>query len=372
VYRKFIEAWKERKQSVRPIILSSGGCVNRPIDGACQMADDEIVPMGRHSPRAIVFIFAALLIEPVAAQVARDQSGVPTQSTAAHGDTTATGRSAPAGDAGGAPVKLWVLAEGRGRHLVLDLKPGDFQVLDDGRPQRLTYFAARTKEPVSLGILIETSRSRLYEPEPVAWQAYSNLLHKVLRPGDQAFVATFAEKTVLQSRFTEDFRQLDTALRDAFETLPEGTTTLYDSLYDLCEEPFTGVRGRKALLVVADSADESSYHNQVQTLEKVQRTGVAVYFVLPWVDRTYQPSYGARQAAQLFASETGGLFFIAFGRKALLDDLDGIAAALTYTYTLGYEPSTGARDGRFHPVKVKCARRGVKIDVSEGYYATGQ
>lgn len=310
-----------------------------------------LVPMVRRDPRAILVILAALLIAPVAARAAPRQSDV----------------SAVRPD--GNPVKLWVLAEGRGRHLVLDLKPADFEVLDDGRPQRLTYFAARSTEPLSLGVLIETSRSELYEPEPLDWRAYSRLLHKLLRPGDQAFVATFAEKIVLQTRFTEDFRRLDQALREAFNTKPEGTTTLYDSLYDLCEEPFTGARGRKVLLVVADSADESSYHDQVQTLEKLQRTGLTVYFVLPWVDRTYSPSYGARQAAQLFANSTGGLFFLAFGRKALLNDLNGIAAALTYTYTLGYEPSAGAHDGRFHSVKVKCTRRGVKIDASEGYYS---
>ncbi len=271
-----------------------------------------------------------------------------------------------------APVKLWVLAEGRGRNLVLDLKAGDFQVLDDSRPQRLTYFAPRSTEPLSLGILLETSRSRLYEPEPVAWQAYSNLLRKLLRPGDQAFVATFAENATLRSAFTNDFTKLDAALQDAFGTTPHGTAALYDSIYGLCDEPFGGVRGRKALLVIADSADDSSFHTRVQTLDRIQRAGLTVYFLLPLIDRAYQESYGASQAAQLFAYSTGGLFFVAFGRKVLLDDIDGIAAALAYTYTLGYTPSTGVDAGRFHAVKVKCNRRGVKIYASEGYYATGQ
>jgi Ca-activated chloride channel homolog len=269
-------------------------------------------------------------------------------------------------------VKLWVLAEGRGRNLVLDLRADNFQVSDDGHPQQVTYFAPRSSEPLSLGILIETSRSRMYEPEPVAWQAYSNMLRRLLRPGDQAFIATFAEKLTLESRFTENFKQLDAGLRQSFDAIPEGTTALYDSLYDLCEEPFGGVTGRKAVLVLADSADDSSFHTQVQTLEQIQRSGVAVYFLLPWIDRTYQPSYGASQAAQLFAGQTGGLFFIAFGRKPLLDDIDGVAAALAYTYTLGYTPPGGAQDGRFHSVKVKCNRRGVKVDASSGYYAGGK
>jgi Ca-activated chloride channel family protein len=268
-------------------------------------------------------------------------------------------------------VKIWVLAEGRGRKLVLDLNAGDFEVLDEGRPQRLTVFEPRSTEPLTLGILIETSRGRLYEPEPVDWQAYSKLLRKLLRPGDQAFVASFAEKPELHGGLTEDFTQLDAALQEVFNALPHGTTALYDSVYDLCREPFAGVRGRKALLVVADSADDSSFHTQVQTLDAIERAGLTVYFLLPWINRVSHPSYSAEQAAQLFAHETGGLFFIAFGGKALLDDIDGMAAALAYTYTLGYVPTRGTRDGRFHAIKVKCDRHGVKIDASEGYYAAG-
>jgi VWFA-related protein len=320
---------------------------------------------------AVSILFAA----PVPAfygQTPSGQSVLPGGTASSPKGTAAAAEHSSLAGAGSPAVKLYVLAEGRGRHLVLDLKADDFQVWDDGQLQHLTYFAPRSTEPLSLGILLETSRSRLYEPEPVAWQAYSNLLRKLLRPGDQAFVATFAERAAILTAFTEDFTKLDAGLRDAFSAKPQGTASLNDSVYDLCQEPFAGIRGRKALLVIADSADESSFHSKVQTLDEVQRTGVAVYFLLPWIVRALQPPYGAAQDAQLLANSTGGLSFIAFGGQALLDDLDGIAAGLAYTYTLGYTPSNGAGDGRFHAVKVKCARRGVKIDASEGYYAPGK
>ncbi len=281
-------------------------------------------------------------------------------------------KTAPGGNPEAVPVKLYVLAEGSGRKLVLDLKADDFEVLDDGQPQRVTSYAARSTEPLSLGILLETSRARLYEPEPVAWQAYSNMLRKLLGPGDQAFVATFAEKVTIRSPFTEDFRKLDDALHDAFTAPPQGTAALYDAIDNLCDEPFAGLRGRKALLVIADSADDSSFHTEVETLDRIQRAGLTVYFLLPWIERAYQPTFGAAQPAQFFANSTGGLFFVALGGKALLNDIDGIAAGLAYTYTLGYIPSTGLGDGRFHTVKVKCRRRGVKIHATEGYYAAAR
>jgi len=268
------------------------------------------------------------------------------------------------------PVKLWVLAEGHGRKLVLDLTAHDFQIAVDGRPQPLTYFAQRSSEPLALGILIEASLNRSYEPETADWRPYSNLLRKLLRPGDEAFVASFGENARLHGEFTNDFAKLDQALENVFtQKPPDDNPALYDSIFTLCAERFQGQRGHRALLVVSDSPDSSSFHTQPQTLETVERTGVGVYTLLPWVDRADRPPFGDIRFARLFANETGGQFFMAFNGKTLEKDLNGIAAALVYTYTLGFVPSPGTNDGRYHSVHVKCLRAGVKLYASRGYYA---
>jgi len=268
----------------------------------------------------------------------------------------------------GAMVKLWALAEGPRRKLVLNLKAHDFQVFDEGRPQKLAYFSAPSRESLALGLLVETSRSRLYEPDPADWRPYSDLLHKVLRRGDKAFVATFAEKAELHADFTDNLQALDGALQQVFSSSPKGLTGLYDSIYVLCEERFSGEPGRRVLLVVSDSPDSSSEHTQLQTLERVERTGITVYTVLPWVDRLGQPPFGDVRFAQYFADQTGGLFFLAHSRKMLVGQLDGIRMAIDYSYTLGFIPPHTARDGRYHAIRVRCDRPDVKLHVSRGYY----
>ena len=283
-----------------------------------------------------------------------------------HQAAPATANSAPQSDL----LKLWVLAEGSGRKLVLDLGAGDFEVLVDGRPQKLAYFARRSPEPLALGILIETSLNGTYEPETADWRPYSKLLRKLLRPGDEAFVANFGEKAQLHGEFTNEFPKLDQALREVFtQKPPDDNPALYDSLFTICAERFQGQPGRRALLVVSDSADSSSFHNQVQTLETIERTTVTVFTLLPWVDRTGQPPFGDLRFARYFADQTGGLFFMAFDRKTMEKDLDGVAAALAYTYTLGFAPGAGGRDGRYHSIRVKCSRAGVRLYASRGYYA---
>jgi VWFA-related protein len=150
---------------------------------------------------------------------------------------------------------------------------------------------------------------------------------------------------------------------------PDDNPALYDSIVTLCAERFQGQLGRRALLVVSDTPDSSSFHNQPQTLEAIERTGVTVYTLLPWVDRTGQPPFGDIRFARFFADQTGGQFFMAFNRKTLDKDLDGVAAALVYTYTLGFVPNGVAHDGRYHSIRVKCSRPGVKLYSSQGYYA---
>ena len=286
----------------------------------------------------------------------------------------AAGQAAPVGEAGhpapSGAVKLWVLATDAHRKLVLDLNAEDFQVFENNRQQRITSFSPRAPEPLALGLLIETSRSRLYEPDPADWRPYSQMLHKLLRPGDRAFVTTFAEEVATPlARFTSDLGQLDSALQQTFSAPPKGTTGLYDAICALSEERFAGEPGRKALLVVSDSPDDYSFHNRLQTLERVRRAGVTVFSLLPWVDREGQPAFGAVQAAQLFAAETGGLLFLAFNRRMLAKDIDGIRIALTYSYAIEYTPSDIPRDGKYHAVRVKCVRHGVRLYTSQGYYA---
>jgi VWFA-related protein len=308
----------------------------------------------------IVPILAALLgaFTVCAIEIGVTSAGLPTP-----------GASATAASAGGTMVKLWVLAEGSRRKLLLDLKAHDFQVFDEGRLQNVAYFSAPSREPLALGLLIETSRSRLYEPDPADWRPYSDLLRKVLRRGDKAFVATFAETAELHADFTDNLHTLDGALQQVFTSDPKGITGLYDSIFTLCEERFSGEPGRKLLLVVSDSPDDSSEHNQLQTLERVERTGITVYTVLPWVDRVGQPPFGDVRFAQYFADQTGGLFFLAHSRKMLEAQLDGVRMAIDYSYTLGFIPLRSARDGRYHALRVRCDRPGVKLHASRGYYA---
>jgi len=87
-------------------------------------------------------------------------------------------------------------------HIPRDLTRDDFVLLDNGVPQTIRYFSHESDLPLTIGLLIDTSRSQedVMEPERKASLAF---LEQVLRPGkDQAFVAHFDTRVEVVQGFT--------------------------------------------------------------------------------------------------------------------------------------------------------------------------
>jgi hypothetical protein len=74
---------------------------------------------------------------------------------------------------------------------VKDLTPDDFVLLEDGVPQEITYFSLESDLPLTIGLLVDTSRSQTRVLEQERRASYT-FLDQVLREGkDQAFVVHF-------------------------------------------------------------------------------------------------------------------------------------------------------------------------------------
>jgi VWFA-related protein len=265
-------------------------------------------------------------------------------------------------------VRLWVLAARKDHHIVQGLKPQDFRIYQDKVQQPITYFEPRTTEPIRLGILIDVSRGRLDEPEQVDWRPISRVLRRLLGPNDRAFVAEFGAETSLVCPWTSDFSVLDEALQRVFDSPQTGGAALYDSLFTLFEERFSGETGRKALVILCGTPDDSSSHTEEEALELVDGTDTIVFPILPWVNAGTTIFRNVR-FAQVFSAETGGVLSVYTKPKEFEDNLEGVGIALTHLYAIGYEPSQDPHDGRFHRIRVKCLRPGVRIFAREGYYA---
>lgn len=87
-------------------------------------------------------------------------------------------------------VTLLATVRNRDGGIVKDLNQEDFLLEEDGRPQTIRYFSREFNVPLTLGLLVDTSRSQLHVLEPERKASYA-FLDRMLREDDQAFVASF-------------------------------------------------------------------------------------------------------------------------------------------------------------------------------------
>jgi len=89
--------------------------------------------------------------------------------------------------------------EGR---VVKSLAREEFALLHNGKPQTITYFSQESDLPLTIGLLVDTSRSQRTGLEPERKAGYT-FLDQVLREDkDLAFVARFDTEVVVEQGFT--------------------------------------------------------------------------------------------------------------------------------------------------------------------------
>ena len=102
-------------------------------------------------------------------------------------------------------VQLFFNVKDKKGALIPNLTKDQFEILEDGKPQTIKYFAAESNLPLTLGILIDSSGSqtRVLDMEK---QVGGEFLSEILREKDLAFVLDFDVDVNLLQDFTSSVR----------------------------------------------------------------------------------------------------------------------------------------------------------------------
>ena len=198
-------------------------------------------------------------------------------------------------------VVLHVTVTDRRERFVGGLTEESFGVLEDGKPQTLSFFREQDA-PVTVGLLIDNSGSMAQNRARVvaAATAFAEQSH----PEDEFFAMTFNERVErvmpAGSRFTSDPSVLRSALAAGLGV--RGRTALYDAIAAALVDPLVRDGNPKLLRRVADA--------------------------------------------------TGGRFFRPSSVQRVDAALRDVSLDIRSSYTLAYVPSNPVRDGRLRRVRL--------------------
>ena len=259
--------------------------------------------------------------------------------------------------------------------LVTDLKKEDFGIFENGKPQKIRYFARETNLPLTLALMVDVSGSvaRFVELEK---NTAMRFLESVLRPDDQALLMGFSSTIILWQDLTPSGPRLKAALQRLhaipFKGLPaEGQpmplTLLYDAVLAASNEKLKSVAGRKAMVIISDGLDNGSITKQEAAIAAVETTNTVVYSIC--IEAGQSGSFGCTNLKNL-SEATGGRMFQVGKKLSLQEIFKIIEDEMRSQYALGFVPSNRVNDGKFRRLEVKVAQKGLRVRTRKGYYAT--
>jgi VWFA-related protein len=281
-------------------------------------------------------------------------------------------------------VSLYFTVHDKHGALIPHLTKDDFTILEDKAPQKIKNFTAETDQPLTLGILLDTSGSQ-QNVLPLEQQAGGAFLNRVLRSKDEAFLISFDINLELLSDYTSNAHALARAMEKAeINTgsggggMPTGTprgTLLYDAVYSATHEKLQQETGRKAIIILSDGEDQGSVQKLQGAVEAAQKANTIVY-VLLIADRgfygrgMYGMGYSGDSAMRQLAEATGGrVIDVGNNGKKMEDAFSQIEEELRTQYVASYTPTNEKLDGSYRKIDIQCKGDGLKAQARKGYYA---
>jgi len=199
-------------------------------------------------------------------------------------------------------VSLPVTVRDKHGKIVRDLTKDDFTLQEDGRPQTIKYFSQEANLPLTLGLLVDTSRSQTNVLDAERNASRSFLDQMLVQPKDKAFLIHFDREVELLQDLTSSREKLQAAL-DLLKTPSDrersndpndpsnspsgsgsgshrsGGTQLYDAVYLASNELMKKQLGRKALIILTDGVDHGSKTYLESAIEAAQRADTVIYSI---------------------------------------------------------------------------------------------
>jgi Ca-activated chloride channel family protein len=250
-------------------------------------------------------------------------------------------------------------------NFIPNIPAGNFLILEDNVPQKIIKMGP-SEAPMTVCMVIEFSN--LYQQYwTESWYqtltaAYGFL--QTLRQEDYVAVVAYDLRPEVLSDFSQDKRKAQEAMQ-RLRIAAYSESNLYDALTDTIDR-MKEIEGRKAIVLIASGVDTFSKLTFDKTRNLVQTGGTAVYAVgLMQALREWYDARGAMgpiarldflqadNQMRTFAKESGGMSFFPRFYGEFPSIFQQISSSLRNQYSVVYNPTNQARDGKFRKIQVK-------------------
>jgi Ca-activated chloride channel homolog len=263
-------------------------------------------------------------------------------------------------------------------HFLPGIPRGNFRVLEDNVPQQIASFNVNSDAPMTVALVIEFSNlfQQYYSQGWYETLVASYGFVETLKPEDYVAIVAYDLRTEILCDFTTDRSKVQEAMQRL--RIPGfSEANLFDALADTAQR-MSNIEGRKAILLIASGRDTFSKLTYDKTRKAVQEAGVPIYPIsMLQAMRLMAEQYmndiqrmdflQADNEMNTFARESGGQAFFPrfFGEFPSI--FQTVSAALRNQYSITYQPSNQAKDGKFRKIKVELVdpQTGVALKIVE-------
>ena len=292
-------------------------------------------------------------------------------------------------------VNVLFTAQDRNHRLLINLKPEDVKLLENGEPQQIESFSRQVDLPMSLAILIDVSLSQ-QRTLPEEKEAAISFIENVIRPAkDEVSVISFTGEATLEQGMTSNLDRLRRAVDKVEVVLPSGyigggvstgtppingsgtaiagSTAIWDAIWVTSDEILGPApdKTRRAIILLTDGVNTSGRKKLDEAVQAAQKAEAVIY-TIGIGDRFYDGV--DKNVLNKVSERTGGRAYFPRDENDLRDAFQQIQEEMRSQYLIAYEPTNAKKDGSYRTIEIQLvnqqlAKDKVKITHRQGYFA---
>lgn len=277
----------------------------------------------------------------------------------------------------------------RNRHFITTLRANDLKIYENDAPQTVSLFERETNRPLTLVILVDTSKSQEHTL-PEEKKAAKAFIRAVVRPDkDKVAVVSFTGVPRVEQQLTENLSKLNRAIDQLKVELPPNNpncdeertvqedplcwTSIWDSVWESASDVLGkgDENSRRAVILLSDGDDTSSTIKRRDAIDAAIKNNVAVYSIGIGDPERYKVE---EDSLRKISDSTGGRAFFPRDEGELVRAFAQIQEELRSQYIIAYSPQNKLRDGSHRRIKMEIInpalrKQNLQLIYRQGYYA---